>query len=928
MRDSLLEHPVDTVLLKSGLLQHDIHYWLGKDAKEVDSAIVSDKAVELDAALGSHAVQYREVQGYETESMQERAKALEVVQYVKDNKHGGRCEVAAIEDGKFVGDSDVGEFWSLFGGYAPITRDSPCAVQDEPVVPYVKLFWMNKGKACLIEETSLKKEMLSTERCYMLDCDIDIFVWMGRNTSITERKTSMSAIEDILSSQGRSKSSYITILTEGSETTTFKSYFASWSQSTPSNLYEEGRGKVAAIFKHQGYNVKELPEEDFQPFIDSSGILKVWRVDCHDVSLIPAAEQSKLFSGDCFVVQYVYPGDGRDEYLYYAWLGCGSTKEDRADAISLICTMVESAKGHPVLAQVFEGKEPLQFFSIFQTLIVFKGGMSSCYKNFISENGILDETYDEDKIALFRVQGSGPENMQAIQVDLVAVSWFVFKAPKDRSKTWAPKVLLDMASGSLNSSYCYILKAGASIFTWAGNLSSPRDHNLLDRMLDQIYPGRQTISVREGSEPDVFWDAIGGKAEYPREKGSKKHEEDPHLFTCAFTEVSLPSSSYSLLQAKEIFNFTQDDLTTEEVIVLDCHNEIYVWVGQHASIKSKEQALALGKKYIEANILLEGLSLETTIYVVAEGHEPSFFTRFFQWDPSKSHMHGNSFERKLAVLKGSAPKSQTPSPSSRIIHGARYSEATPNGSRSRSSSSGAFHLQTGSPASHAFYHATGAPSSCRLSSPIPVARKLFPGSSDCSDANVSSMDLDQKSSQSPRDESQGSSFTGPEELSSCLGTFRKMAVSGDGGSRIDSEVKTFSYERLRVTSDDPVTGIDVTKREAYLSDIEFQEIFGMTKKAFYQLPKWRRDKLKMAVALAGQRQSGQYHTVGPKGGYLDAPGNWRGSSSCPQIQDCYNHCLERTITNGIREKTSRAETSGAARLGRITNKPDSHGQKL
>ncbi|XP_058109143.1 villin-1 isoform X2 [Magnolia sinica] len=885
---------LSTVMLKSGLSQHDIHYWLGKDAKEIDSALVSDKAVELDAALGSHAVQYREVQGCETEkflsyfkpciipiegvfssevgtldsqtykvclltckgdhavyvrevpfsrsslnhndvfildteskiylfsgcnsSMPERAKALEVVQYIKDNKHGGRCEVATIEDGKFVGDSDVGEFWSLFGGYAPITRDSPCAVQNESSIPSAKLFWMDKGKACSIEETSLIKEMLSTDRCYMLDCDIEIFVWMGRNTSITERKTSISAIEDIVASQGRSTSTHITFLTEGSETATFRSYFDVWAQSTVSNLYEEGRGKVAAIFKHQGYDVKEFPEDDCQPFIDCSGILKVWRVDCHVAAVVPVAEQGKLFSGDCFVVQYTYPGDEKDEHLFYAWLGCNSTMEDRVDAISLMSAMVDSIKAHPVLAQIFDGKEPLQFFSIFQTLIVFKGGMSSSYKRFISENGISDETYDENKAALFRVQGSGPENMQAIQVDLV--------------------------SGSLNSSYCYILQAGASIFTWSGNLSSPRDHDLLDRMLDQIYPTRQAISVREGSEPDSFWDAIGGKAEYPREKEIKAYEEDPHLFTCTFTEGDF--------KVKEIFNFTQDDLTTEEVLVLDCHSEIYVWIGQHANIKSKQQGLTLGKRYLEADILLEGPSLETAIYVVTEGHEPPFFTRFFAWDPSRAYMHGNSFERKLAILKGLAPELQTPQRSSQ--YGTRHSESTPNGSRSRSLSSSGFHSRTGSPASRAFSPGIDAPNGRRLSSPTPVARKLFPGATpDRSAGNEASTALHQKNTQLSRflkcrDESLGSSPV-TEEQNSSLEKFRAMTIPGDEGSETDSKLKTFPYDRLKVTSDNPITGIDMTKREAYLSDEEFQEKFGMTKKAFYELPKWRRDKLKMAVSL-------------------------------------------------------------------------------
>jgi len=49
-----------------------------------------------------------------------------------------------------------------------------------------------------------------------------------------------------------------------------------------------------------------------------------------------------------------------------------------------------------------------------------KGGNSSGYRNFIEEKGMVDETYNENLVALFRVQGTSPDNMQAIQVDQVS----------------------------------------------------------------------------------------------------------------------------------------------------------------------------------------------------------------------------------------------------------------------------------------------------------------------------------------------------------------------------------------------------------------------------------------------------------------------------------------------------------------------------
>ncbi|KAK8969738.1 Villin-4 [Platanthera guangdongensis] len=48
----------------------------------------------------------------------------------------------------------------------------------------------------------------------------------------------------------------------------------------------------------------------------------------------------------------------------------------------------------------------------------FSGGISSGYKKFMVESAIEDKTYNPEGIALFLVQGFGPENMQAIQVNL------------------------------------------------------------------------------------------------------------------------------------------------------------------------------------------------------------------------------------------------------------------------------------------------------------------------------------------------------------------------------------------------------------------------------------------------------------------------------------------------------------------------------
>uniref|UniRef100_A0ACD5XLG0 Uncharacterized protein n=1 Tax=Avena sativa TaxID=4498 RepID=A0ACD5XLG0_AVESA len=437
-----------TSALKNASFRQDIHYWLGKDTSQDEAGTAAIKTVELDAALGGRAVQYREVQGNETEkflsyfkpciipeeggvasgfrhaevnarehvtrlfvcrgkhtvhvkevpfarsslnhedifildteskifqfngsnsSIQERAKALEVVQYLKDTNHEGKCDVAAVEDGKLMADADAGEFWGLFGGFAPLPRKTFPELNGIDTAVPPKLLCVNKGQTVSVDCEALTKALLDSTKCYLLDCGSEIYVWMGRETTLEDRKQAGLAAEELLR-QGNRPKSHITRLMEGFETVIFRSKFNKWPKKAEAIVSDESRGKVAALLKRQGFNAKVTAKaapvkEEPLPQIDCTGNLQVWRVNDSEKTFLSFSEQCKFYSGDCYIFQYSYPGDDGEECLIGTWFGKKSIQEDRTAATSLGNSMFESLKFQAALVRLYEGKEPLSFSQYFR----------------------------------------------------------------------------------------------------------------------------------------------------------------------------------------------------------------------------------------------------------------------------------------------------------------------------------------------------------------------------------------------------------------------------------------------------------------------------------------------------------------------------------------------------------------------------------
>jgi hypothetical protein len=71
----------------------------------------------------------------------------------------------------------------------------------------------------------LSSQLLDPNDCFILDCETEIFVWVGKESTEQEKAAAMANAQDFLSSMGRPSWTPITKLGQGCESALFKSKF-------------------------------------------------------------------------------------------------------------------------------------------------------------------------------------------------------------------------------------------------------------------------------------------------------------------------------------------------------------------------------------------------------------------------------------------------------------------------------------------------------------------------------------------------------------------------------------------------------------------------------------------------------------------------------------------------------------------------------
>jgi len=776
-------------------------------------------------------------------SRAEKAKALDVALAVKSEEHFGKSSLVAIDESDTDFDDDtVRAFFSVLssdgkdsgkdeirlsadeakrvaaGVKTAAEGGDDDAVSEASVgAAAVRLYHLmddeKTGTLTMTEEVErpLRRDCLKTEDVFVLCAGGGVYVWVGKKASRAERAGANEFLAGgeraakFLDANGLRLDAPVKIVKEGTENALFKQAFYRWGgdqkalapaprDSTSAPKSPKSEVDVDALVSGGGGDETGHAFDDGQ-----SGVLLVWRVEDFKLAPVKEASHGQFFCGDSYVLHYAYD-DGKSHVVYF-WQGRESSQDEKAASALLAKEVDDKLGGCATQVRVTQGKEPEHFCALFQgRMVVRSGGKASGFKNVDAA-----DVYDEDGVCLYHVRGTSERNVRAVQV-------------------------ADDAS-CLNSGDCFILtleardatcvedengvvtKAPPSdprVLVWVGAGSSAAERECAARVATLLAPGvgvgsSRVETVPEGEEPAVFWERIGGKKPYAKFSAESAPASEPRLF-----QLCDAAAGGRGIKAEEIFNFTQEDLDDDDVMLLDVATEVFLWIGKNANENEKRESLLLAQRYVARAAETDGRDVDTIITTVPAGKEPKMFTaHFIAWDASKaSATFVDPYELKLR-------QAMAANPATLELPALRKTPAKKEPEASDTSED----FENNAAATNAAFEK---PALCE------ITRVVSPGGS-----NVSTP---VKKASEEREVSTPKSTPGAPSPWSGV-----AEVTTPGGSKV------FAYDAL--VKMDGTAGIDMARKESYLSEREFETVFGLTRDAFEKLAEWKRKDAKKKVGL-------------------------------------------------------------------------------
>ncbi|XP_053622760.1 gelsolin, cytoplasmic-like [Plodia interpunctella] len=676
-------------------LSYEAHFWLGAKATQDKKGSAAILTVTLDDMLGGRAVQHREVQGHESSQflgyfqpairyieggnesgfnqveinagaekrllrlsgcdnmridevpaditsltkdhcfiLEEdrdilvlipegakatlRGKIIAVANNLRYEEHNGRATIYIIDE--FASDDEIDLFFRVLGSGSKddIQDDDSSEGYARADINTVYLYKVILGDDIdlLTLNKPFKQKQLASDEVYVLDTPCSgIYIWLGADVDADTKKNYYDIVQKYLDAKGYPSWVHVTRVSEGKECSNFKQYFHSWDTlssfsakscmaDSDAGYYSGDADEAAASAKQIG---KSASARGYMPD-QGDGTLTVTRFaggDSEDVTEKFESGLSILYQSEVYIIKYQFTNDdGNDAYVIYYWIGADASAEDKSSAYELTLELEEELGDGVTFVKVPQGKEPKHFLTIFKgNLVILFGSKDDEYKPTNAK-----QSYDDDNIRLFRVEGT------ELGVDMRAAQ------------------VVESAS-VLEDDDVFVLETAGAVYLWTGKESDAKEAEAAQKFVQLVVSdGKVVVVVEQGSEPDGFWDALGGAPDEKEDPSGWKLTLNRRV-TAPRTLTAVTVTVTGKIKFEELpLEYTQEDLSDDGIYIMDTGEELYLWQGANTPGRARAVRSQIIKEYIEDDGLER--TVESALVVsLRQGSEPRVFRKLFPtWD--------------------------------------------------------------------------------------------------------------------------------------------------------------------------------------------------------------------------------------------------------------------------------------------------------
>ncbi|XP_046549598.1 protein flightless-1 homolog isoform X1 [Haliotis rubra] len=532
-----------------------------------------------------------------------KTKTRLISEKINKNERKNKAEIFVLPQGQ-----ETAEFWKLVGG------PPPSLVVKESVLSGIgmiapRLYRVELGKGYLnlpqveIPKAKLVQRLLDTKCVYILDCNSDVFVWIGKKSTRLIRAAALKLSQELYSMMERPKYASVSRCLEGGEQQIFKTKFVGWDDVLPVDYTRTAESVI-----RRGADLKVIMERDkmktdlsalFMPrqpgmsADEAETLASEWNEDLDGMESfvlegkkfvrLPEEELGVFYSDDSYVFlcRYWVPVElpegeeedeedvPEDEYkcIVYFWQGrTASNMGWLTFTFSLQKKFAALFQDKLEVVRQHQQQENLKFLSHFKRKFVIR---------------------------------TGKRPLKTPNTESVKPSTEFFQLRANGSPIATRCVQIAPASASLlNSCFCYILMVPFDsedmhgiVYVWVGMKADHDEAKLAEQIAYMMYKDEYTIQmINEGEEPEnFFWVGIGGQRPYDHDAEFMKY---CRLFRCS------NEKGYFTVSEK-CADFCQDDLADDDVMILDNGEQVFLWVGKKTSDVEIKLAFKSAQVYIQ-----------------------------------------------------------------------------------------------------------------------------------------------------------------------------------------------------------------------------------------------------------------------------------------------------------------------------------------